>query len=966
MINAKDLIRTEIALDELGIITSINNLQSQRQVWTISGIRTLNSLQPNDQGELDLESLDSLSIANVTLADYIELTEISTPSTPAANHGRLYVKDDGSGESALYYISDAGTETALGGGGGGGATTLPGLTDVDDALLYTSGFVLRANGSEYTGAQLAHSDLSGAGTNTHATIDAHIDSDTTVHANATNLVKTTGVQTIAGAKTFSSVPLTTGGNPTVDNELARKAYVDAVAQGLEPKQACRIATTTAGTLASDFENGDTIDGVVLATNDRILIKNQATGSENGIYTVNASGAPTRATDSDTSAEVQEGTFTFVSAGTANAGKQFVQVTVDPILGTDSLVYTQLSGGTAYTASNGVLLSSTDFQIDLSDTNPSLEVSDGGLRAKVDDSSIERAAGGLQVKALGVTNAMLAGSIADSKLSQITTADKVSGAAITLLTSLPSGAGKVPTANLGSGTPDTTTFLRGDQSWAVPAGSGAGIVALSYSKNIDTDSAAVTVSNTTAETSIYSYSLPANTLGTEGILRIVVSGTYLNNSGANRTQTVRFKYGGTTMINVTSGNIATSATTGTFTYTFYLMAHGATNVQQAWFTGTHESGTGVKVILDDGGTAAVDSTSSQTIDVTVDSSAATATQTLIRRLATINMENAADSVGAPTDASYVTLAANGNLSNERVLTGTSNQITVTDGGAGAAVTLSTPQSIATSSDVTFGSVAVGGTTVPAEGIYRPTGAGNLGFAVSSTAELLLTSTALSPFTTDGSSLGTTSLNWSDLFLDLGSVINWDSGDVTLTHSANLLTLAGGGLTATAGTVTLATIAGAIDAGGATSFEIPNGAGGTTVDATGEVTVDSTSRTLNFYDGTAEVVLNPVQSKSVVIVTPTASSDYALYRHDVAATLTKVSYLCIGGTNWVGQGQECDANGINGANVHTADVTATAGTVNTSTTFSNASIDAGDYFGIKTTSISGTPTYLVVTWYYRENA
>lgn len=72
----------------------------------------------------------------------------------------------------------------------------------------------------------------------------------------------------------------------------------------------------------------------------------------------------------------------------------------------------------------------------------------------------------------ILNADLAGSITDSKLSQITTAAKVSGAAITLLTSLPSGAGVIPTANLGSGTANSTTFLRGDQTYASPVSSQA--------------------------------------------------------------------------------------------------------------------------------------------------------------------------------------------------------------------------------------------------------------------------------------------------------------------------------------------------------------------------------------------------------------------------------------------------------------------------------------------------------------
>lgn len=83
------------------------------------------------------------------------------------------------------------------------------------------------------------------------------------------------------------------------------------------KEPVRVATTANGTLSTAFENGDTIDGVVLATGNRILIKDQTTATENGIYTVNASGSPTRATDADTGSELLGATM-FVSEGTANA------------------------------------------------------------------------------------------------------------------------------------------------------------------------------------------------------------------------------------------------------------------------------------------------------------------------------------------------------------------------------------------------------------------------------------------------------------------------------------------------------------------------------------------------------------------------------------------------------------------------------------------------------------------------
>lgn len=119
--------------------------------------------------------------------------------------------------------------------------------------------------------------------------------------------------------------------------------------GINPEQqdwknSVRVATTVAGTLATSFENGDTVDGVVLATGDRILIKNQAAGAENGIYTVNASGAPTRATDADASAEVTSGLSVHVSEGTTNADTNWILTTNDPItLDTTALTFTQLSG-----------------------------------------------------------------------------------------------------------------------------------------------------------------------------------------------------------------------------------------------------------------------------------------------------------------------------------------------------------------------------------------------------------------------------------------------------------------------------------------------------------------------------------------------------------------------------------------------------------------------------------------------
>jgi hypothetical protein len=95
----------------------------------------------------------------------------------------------------------------------------------------------------------------------------------------------------------------------------------------------RVATTANGTLASAFANGQTVDGVVLATGDRILLKNQTTGAENGVYVVAASGAPARATDWPTGTDVV-GYVVRVTAGTANAKTAWAVYAEPAVVGTN--------------------------------------------------------------------------------------------------------------------------------------------------------------------------------------------------------------------------------------------------------------------------------------------------------------------------------------------------------------------------------------------------------------------------------------------------------------------------------------------------------------------------------------------------------------------------------------------------------------------------------------------------------
>ena len=144
------------------------------------------------------------------------------------------------------------------------------------------------------------------------------------------------------------------GTPTDDNHAATKAYVDAARSGLDVKQSVRVATTAAVLLASGLEDTDVIDGVTLATGDRVLVKNQGTASENGIYVVQASGAAVRATDFDGTGEVSGGAFTFVEDGTVNADSGWVVASNGAItVGTDAIAWVQFSGAGQITAGNGL-------------------------------------------------------------------------------------------------------------------------------------------------------------------------------------------------------------------------------------------------------------------------------------------------------------------------------------------------------------------------------------------------------------------------------------------------------------------------------------------------------------------------------------------------------------------------------------------------------------------------------------
>ena len=190
-----------------------------------------------------------------------------------------------------------------------------------------------------------------------------------------------------GAVSMNSQKITGLADPTGDNDAANKGYVDGVAQGLDVKDSVVATTTANGTLSTAFANGQSIDGVTLQTGDRILIKNQTTQSQNGIYNVNASGAPSRTTDMATGSNAA-GAFVFVEQGTVNAENGFTCTsdTGSAVVGTNNLTFAQFSGAGQVIAGDGLDKSGNTLSADLK-ANGGLVIESTEIAVKLDASSI---------------------------------------------------------------------------------------------------------------------------------------------------------------------------------------------------------------------------------------------------------------------------------------------------------------------------------------------------------------------------------------------------------------------------------------------------------------------------------------------------------------------------------------------------------------------------------------------------
>lgn len=171
--------------------------------------------------------------------------------------------------------------------------------------------------------------------------------------------------------------VTNAGTPTDDTDLVTKSYADSLKEGLNVKDSVEAASTSNIDLTSTTDPNP-VDGVTLDDGDRILLKDQTTGSENGVYDATTATDPStwaRSADADSDEELTDGTFVWVNEGTANADTGFILTTDDPItVGTTALTFVQFSGAGQISAGTNLNKDGNTLNVDATISLSAVDVS----------------------------------------------------------------------------------------------------------------------------------------------------------------------------------------------------------------------------------------------------------------------------------------------------------------------------------------------------------------------------------------------------------------------------------------------------------------------------------------------------------------------------------------------------------------------------------------------------------------
>ena len=315
--------------------------------------------------ELNILSGVTATSAELNILDGVTSTtaELNILDGVTATALELNILDGVTSTTAELNILDGVTATAL------ELNVLDGITATTVELNYvdgvTSDIQTQLNGKQAVVANVSDAEigyLDGVTSGIQTQIDGKAStSHTHAQSDITNLTTDLAAKANLSGATFTGA-VVLAADPSTALGAVTKQYVDSIAEGLHVHASVVAATTANITLATDVENGDTLDGVTLATGNRILVKNQTTTSQNGIYVVAASGAPSRATDFDSPAEIDGGDFVFVTGGTINDNSGWVQTNTVGTIGTDPIEFSQFAGAGTITAGTNISVAGSQVSV----------------------------------------------------------------------------------------------------------------------------------------------------------------------------------------------------------------------------------------------------------------------------------------------------------------------------------------------------------------------------------------------------------------------------------------------------------------------------------------------------------------------------------------------------------------------------------------------------------------------------
>ena len=270
-------------------------------------------------------------------------------------------------DNSVSTLNAADFRTAIGAGTGNGSVTsvglsLPAIFTVSGSPVTGSGTLTATLASQTANTFFAAPNGTAGAPTFRAMVAADVPTLTAAKiSDFDTQVRTSRLDQMAaptGSLSLNSQKITNLATPTADSDAATKGYVDSVAQGLDPKQSVRTASTANIATLSGLL---TVDGITVVAGDRVLVKNQSTASQNGIYVASAS-TWSRATDMDAWTEVPNA-FVFVEEGSTQADTGWVCTSnAGGTINTTAITWAQFSGAGTYLAGDGLTLTGNTFAV----------------------------------------------------------------------------------------------------------------------------------------------------------------------------------------------------------------------------------------------------------------------------------------------------------------------------------------------------------------------------------------------------------------------------------------------------------------------------------------------------------------------------------------------------------------------------------------------------------------------------